>query len=59
MTNNIYDFNLSKCIGDFNRQCNMFLADFKYVNSHIRNVLFQRYCTNFYGTQIVPLFDNV
>ncbi len=20
MTNNIYDFNLSKCIGDFNRQ---------------------------------------
>ncbi len=35
----------------------MFLADFKYVNSHIRNVLFQRYCTSFYGTQIVPLFD--
>ncbi len=35
MTNNIYDFNLSKCIGDFNRQSNMFLADFKYVNSHI------------------------
>ncbi len=57
MTNNIYDFNLSKCIGDFNRQCNMFLAGFKYVNSHIRNVLFQRYCTSFYGTQIVPLFD--
>ncbi len=35
----------------------MFLADFKYVNSHIGNVLFQRYCTSFYGTQIVPLFD--
>ncbi len=28
MTNNIYDFNLFKCIRDFNRQCNMFLADF-------------------------------
>ncbi len=27
------------------------------MNSHIRNVLFQRYCTSFYGTQIVPLFD--
>ncbi len=24
MTSNIYDFNLSKCIGDINRQCNMF-----------------------------------
>ncbi len=35
----------------------MFLADFKYVNSHIRYVLFQRDCTSFYGTQIVPLFD--
>ncbi len=57
MTNEIYDFNLSKCIGDFNRQCNMFLADFKYVNSHIRNVLFQKYCTSFYGTQMAPLFD--
>ncbi len=29
MKNNIDDFNLSKCVVDFNRQCNMFLADFK------------------------------
>ncbi len=35
----------------------MFLADFKYVNSHIRNVLFKKYCISFYRTQIVPLFD--
>ncbi len=56
MTNNTYDFNLFKYIGDFNRQCNMFLADFKYLYSHIRNVLFQRYYTSFYGRQIVPLF---
>lgn len=58
MSNNIYKFNVSKCIGDFNRQCNMFLADFKNANSYIRNVLFQKYCTSFYGTQLLPLFDN-
>ncbi len=27
------------------------------MNSHIRNVLFERFCTSFYGTQMVPLFD--
>ncbi len=34
-----------------------FLFDFKYYSSHIRNVLFQRYCTSFYGTQMLPHFD--
>ncbi len=53
----MYEFNMSKCIDDFNRQCNIFLADFKYCRSHIRNVLFQRYCTSFYGTQLLPHFD--
>ena len=57
LTENVYEFNISKCIEDFNRQCNMFLADFKHVNSQVRNNLFQKYCTSFYGTQILPLFD--
>ncbi len=48
LTENVYEFNISKCIYDFNRQCNIFLADFKFCCSHIRNVLFQRYCTSFY-----------
>ncbi len=45
MTNNTYDFNVSQWIGDFNRQA---LADFKYVKSYVRNVLFQKYCTSFH-----------
>ena len=57
LTENVYQFNMSKCIDDFNHQCNMFLADFKYCSSHIRNVLFQTYCTSFYGSQMLPHFD--
>ncbi len=30
LTENVYEFNISKCIYDFNRQCNIFLADFKF-----------------------------
>ncbi len=41
LNDHIYDFDVSKCIGDFNRQCNMFFADFSRANSHIRNVLFR------------------
>ena len=44
-------------LGDFNKQCNMIFADFKNANSNIRNVLFHKYCTAFYGIQILPLFD--
>ncbi len=47
---------MSKYI-DFNHQCNMFLAGFKYCSSHIRNIFFQRYCTSFYRTQMMPHFD--
>ncbi len=46
-----------KCINGFNHQCNMFFADFKHCSCHIRNILFQRYCTNFYGFQLLPFFD--
>ena len=58
MTDNIYDAVVSKCVEDFNRQFNMFMADFKYAGSHLRNILFQRYCTSFYGTHIIPLWDD-
>ncbi len=49
LTENVYEFN--------NRQCKIFLAYFKYCSSNIRNVLFQIYCTSFYGTQMLPHFD--
>ncbi len=35
----IYKFNASKCVSDFNRQSNMIFANFKHANSYIRNVL--------------------
>ena len=54
----IYANDTAKCISDFNRQCNMFFAKFKYANSSIRNYLFNRYCNNFYGVQMLPIFDD-
>ncbi len=57
LNTNVYEFAMSKCIDDFNHQCNIFFVDFKYYSSHIRNVLFQRYCTRCYGTQMLSHFD--
>ncbi len=56
LTENVYEFNVSKCIDDFNRQSNMFFADFKHCSCHIRNILLQRYCTNFDDSQLLPFF---
>ncbi len=36
----------------------MLFANFKYAHSYIRNVHFHKYCTAFYGGQILPLFNN-
>ncbi len=33
LNQDIYQFSANKCVEDFNRQCNMFFANFKYVNS--------------------------
>ena len=33
MTDNVYEDDVPKCVEDFNRQCNMFMADFKYTSS--------------------------
>ncbi len=54
----IFKFNASKCVADFYRQCNMYFANFKYVNSNIRNVLFHKYCTAFYGSQVLLMFNS-
>ena len=40
------------------RQCNMFLADFKSASSYMRNYLFSKYCTSFYGSNVLPLYDD-
>ena len=54
----IFSFNVDKCVSDFNRQCNIFFADFKNANSVIRNELFNKYCTSFYGSQLYPLYND-
>ncbi len=57
LSEDIFKFNASTCVADFNCQCNMYFASFKYANSNIRNVLFRKYCTAFYGSQLLPMFD--
>ena len=54
---NIYNSDVSKCVSDFNRQSNIFLANFKHASSHFRNYLFHKFCSSFYGTQILPMYD--
>ncbi len=58
LSEDISKFNASKCVADFNRQCNMYFANFKYANSNIINVLSHKYCTAFYGSQVLPIFNN-
>ncbi len=36
----------------------MYLANFKYAHSNIRNVLFHKYCTAFYGNQVLHMFNS-
>ena len=58
LNSNIFKCDVTKCVDDFNVQCNIFFANFKNVKSYMRNYLFFRYCTSFYGTQLIPLFDD-
>ncbi len=51
-------FNTSKCVADFNHRCNMYFANFKYAKSNIRNVLFHKYCTAFYGSHVLLMFNS-
>ena len=36
----------------------MYLADFKHCSTFMKNVLFNKYCTSFYGAQLLPLHDS-
>ncbi len=53
----VYKFNACQCVDNFNRRFNIFLISFKYTNSNIRDALFHKYCTLFYGSQILPVFN--
>ena len=55
--NNIYKYDVNKCVSDFNRHSNIFLANFKHASSQLRNFLFHKYCSSFYGTQILPMYE--
>ena len=56
--NKVLQCNASKCIDDFNTQCNAFLGNFANHSSELRNFLFGKYCTSFYGSQFLPLYDD-
>ena len=58
LNENINKSDNSKCIGDFNFQCNLFLANYAHASSKLRNILFNKYCTSFYGSQILPIYDD-
>ena len=58
LTDCVYDCDTSKCTQEYNRQCNMLLADFKSAGSYMRNYLFSKYCTSFYGSNVLPLYDD-
>ncbi len=62
LSEDIFKFKASKCVAHFNHQCKnsslvnllsaftyMCFTNFKYAKSNIRNVLFHKYCTTFYG----------
>ena len=54
---NIFNHDSRRIISKFNKQCNGFLADFKFASADLRNTLFGTYCTDMYGAQLLPLND--
>ena len=58
LNDNIFNCDSSKCIRDFNIQCNSFLADFKNSTSFMRNYLFFKSCSSFYGSSFLPIYNN-
>ncbi len=51
-------FNALRCVAECNCQCNMYFAYFKYANTNIRNMLFHKYCTAFYGNHVLSMFNS-
>ena len=54
----IFKCDNSKCIRDFYVQCNSFLGDFNNTTSYMRNHLFFKYCSSFYGSQFLPIYND-
>ena len=54
---NILFKDVSKCVKDFYIQFNSFMSDFRYLGSDMRSYLFFKYCTAFYGSQFLPVYD--
>ena len=54
---NILFNDASKCVKDFYIQFNSFMSDFRYLGSDMRSYLFFKYCTAFYGSQFLPVYD--
>ena len=54
---NIFKNDSSKCVNDFYIQFNSFLSDFKYLGADMKNYLFFKYCTAYYGSQFLPVYD--
>ncbi len=54
-----YKFSANKFVQDFNWQCNMFfLLTLNMPIYMLKMFFFHIYCTAFYGSQILPLFNN-
>ena len=45
-------------IRDFNTKVNSFLSDFKRVKSEVKNNLFFKYCTSYYGSNMCNFCDS-
>ena len=58
LNDNIFNCDSSKCIRDFNIQCNSFLADFKNSTYFMRNYFFFKCCSSFYGSSFLPIYNN-
>ena len=55
---NIFVSDSNKCVNDFHVQFNAFMGDFKHLSSEIKQKLFISYCTAFYGSQFLPVYDS-
>ena len=55
--NNVNKINANKCVSDFYIHFNAFMSDYNMLSSRIKNKLFISYCTAFYGSQFLPIYD--
>ena len=58
INSNIFKCDTSRCIRDFYSQSNSFLGNFSKITSKMRNFLFFKYCSSFYGSQFLPIYNN-